>query len=1307
MVKRRVPNVVRGGTAIPLKGKTNYYYMSGRKHSQGGIDIGEDPRTGLEVEGGEVMHIGKNDVKVFSSVPFLNGESPAEKVMRGDNPNAVFNAQEDFKKRNKINDDGTRKAQLGTKKKTKDTYRSSDAIRKRISDWEGASMATNRPFEQEDSLFYNSIPDTIRTKLSQDELDALYSYSYNVGAPRFKKRTVPALINLVNEIGSVEDVQKAMWAKLDNDPKYPGLAKRREIERQLFADVYNKRIAEANKPIDAPPVKDIIAVRDNTYVDRPDVVSPIERRKRIGGRVKAQMGIYDDIDNITEKAEPWVGGTSLALTGITAAAPNPVTAWGAAIANGLGAGIDAYQAGRNFYKGNYKEGLINTGEALLSLAGIKLAKYLAKTRGGKQVGNLREQLVDEAYRARQKNKRFLLRKGLSEEKAAEIVFRNAVNAVNNSADFRNAKKEIEDRNNKGATNAVVIGDAIMDANDVRKGLNKDNNSEFKMGGLSRSKYYGSNSKPYPSVKGGDFAGGNRSYPIPTKADAVDALRLAGLHGRSDVKAKVYRKYPELRKKSAAGGLYSVTSGGKTRLYQFPSTGERPKAKLGHGSFDRMLGVPRAYMMMRANGFAPPKKENKASDEYVTAESPEYNNKEFEYETNTKQENVGNTKQENVGKSYHTISQDKSTAALRGIARKLNYNFSEHGNHDFRTADVSNAVFTNRPDTIEHITSIYGNDFVAANGSMGSTRRARDFRNENKSKAIDNKIPVEKISRYYGNDKSGKLVIGSLDDFEDNGYIAAVRNKSMPFNDVKIENGKLVYYADGKPIKSSLPEGENNKHIVYNKETGKKQFVSTTKSINDLYNFYKQFLADNKGYADIVLMDNGRFEDNIYKGGRNLTDEEISDYYRNDFVRKGGFSAVPVLVQRGKKSFGGSTKIKRAKADWGTDKSTSAVGAPLYSIFGPKYDRVVTVTPDKTSFRSFAWADPNRPTMSYFDLANEGYFDGYGMEGFSGRRIPYTPRQKSEDVTITNPATINFNSNNTKPAVRHSTTAVTPSPSTDPVLSYSNTNLGKITTPTFSQYKINPVIKDTINRPINTTSPVEETEKTNWLKRTLNSFNNPNVEDAIGFGAGAIGSLISHRINKNMLDDLKYHNQPVARTAAKLKTRININPQLDKMRESLAAYERDIDNNTASSRVALARKQRGRLANAMSTNELYGNKENIETELINKDRLNQQAVAHANVADYNKWLEGKAAFENAVREKKSENDVSLVQNLNSGLQDLIGRRQKRRNENQTITAMALANPNLPIEVFHDQGLVNDRTYNAYMKAYRNRNKKKQG
>lgn len=112
-----IPNIVRGGAAIPI-GKKNFYYMQGRKHEQGGIDVGRNPKTGLEVEGEEVMQVTPNEVRVYSSVPFLQGNSPAELVMGGANPDAVFNAQEEFKDRNRINDDGT-KYQIGGEKQNR------------------------------------------------------------------------------------------------------------------------------------------------------------------------------------------------------------------------------------------------------------------------------------------------------------------------------------------------------------------------------------------------------------------------------------------------------------------------------------------------------------------------------------------------------------------------------------------------------------------------------------------------------------------------------------------------------------------------------------------------------------------------------------------------------------------------------------------------------------------------------------------------------------------------------------------------------------------------------------------------------------------------------------------------------------------------------------------------------------------------------------------------------------------------------------------------------------------------------------
>lgn len=194
-----------------------------------------------------------------------------------------------------------------------------------------------------------------------------------------------------------------------------------------------------------------------------------------------------------------------------------------------------------------------------------------------------------------------------------------------------------------------------------------------------------------------------------------------------------------------------------------------------------------------------------------------------------------------------------------------------------------------------------------------------------------------------------------------------------------------------------------------------------------------------------------------------------------------------------------------------------------------------------------------------------------------------------------------------------------------------------------------------------------------------------ISDSIGLGSNLIGSIISHSSNKRMLDNLKYSGAPVARKPVKLKTRININPQLDKMRETAAAYERDIDSNTASSRVALARKQRGRLANMLQTNELYANKENIETELINKDRLNQQTVVDRNITEYNAWQERKAAFDNVVREKQAENDISLIQNINAGIQDTITRSEKRKSDKQNRIAISAANPNVNPRLLRDLGI----------------------
>lgn len=666
MTKRKVPNVVRGGKAIPLKGKTNYYYMQGRKHSSGGIDIGENPRTGLEVEDGEVMHVTDKEIKVFSSVPFLNGESPAQKVMGGENPTKVFNQQESYKDKKGLNDDGTKKKQNGSKTPNRRKY----------------TTALNNNEEKQFQSWYSKV---------------------------------------------------AKYKNLNPNPDADG-------------QDYDYRGYWKNEDING-----ILGSNPNAHFT----------------------------DKYKQPTHPTFSNESQYSNNET--------------------------PGGTWVKGK----------------GTWLFKH-------------------NKYTARQAKR---------------------------TADYLN-----------GTGEGYILGtDTIIP------------NRRKKMGGLSRKKDYGSKSKPYPKVKAGDFAGGGRSYPIPTKADAVDALRLAGLHGRSDVKAKVYSKYPELRKKSKAGGLYSVTVGGRTKLRMFPSTGES------------------------------------------TARSA-------------------------------AVRAKKVTGGPKGI----------------------------NPDLVEE------EDTYDYNYSL--------------SPAVNEQLRQEK---------------------------AEVEQRD-------------------------------------------------------------------KGYNP------------------NATDSTISTSTTNDTDKK---------KENKKKSF----------------------------------------------------------------LGNVGKY--------------------LED----NPETIT---------------------------------------------------------------------------------------DAIGLTSNVIGGLISHSMNRSMLNKLKYNSQPIVRQATKLKTHININPQLDKMRESLAAYERDVDTNTASSRVALARKQRARLANMLQTNELFGNKENIETEFINKDRLNQQTVTDANIRDYNTWSEKKAAFENAVREKKAENDVSLINILNAGVQDVIGRREKRKSERQTRLAMAAANPNVNPRILRDLGIkgITDADIDRWEKAFAKKKKK---
>lgn len=715
----KIPNVVAGGIAQPLG--NNFFYMNGRKHSQGGIDIGPNDKTGIEVEDGEVVETNGNELKVYSAQPIINGVSPAKLVIGGANPNKVFKAQEDFKDRNRINDDGTKYKEGGKIYQAPDEYK--------------------RQIAESGSIIIGGYPTIAGNR----------NYKFIKGLTKASRigRTATNLINL---------------------------------GRQKIYDLANKI--------------------DNTWINQ----------------------------------------------------------------------------------------------------GIK---EVYRTTIGKHGSNL--------------------------PRTIDYINKNNINE------------------NKKA-----------------------------MGGLSRDKDYGSKKKPYPSVAKKDFAGGHRSYPIPTKADAVDALRLAGLHGRSDVKAKVYNKYPELRKKGNVGLVVSINGNVKNGLIHSPSStgGLRDKFAVGGNRINR-------------------------------------HGRTWEYD-------------EQIG-AYVPITN-------RTISRTSAYPINKSARGE----------------------TIIGSDYTFRNGRWSKNNTTNNNVNTNTNKSnIDN---GNRRPQYYA-------------------------------------ERRLPLFEDGAGITSGL--------VRAGWSHGNNRGISTN----------------------------------------NTNIPSLSETKSNGKTPRGG---------RGKSS-----------------QSTQSV-------------------PTKTL-----------PTAVY------------------NRNLP----------------------------------------------------------------KVEASIPTTL--PVSTNIPAKGT--TSFDGKGQGKFKNLTTADWIGLGSNVAGSLASYFASRRAINKMRGPGQPTLISASKLKTKYNINPQLDRIREDKFEAYRDIDSNTASSRVSLARKQRIRNAAGQAANELYGNKENIETNLINQDRRNQQSVRQFNAQQYNQYIDRKTAFDNGIREAKVTNINNLFSGINAGIQDMISRYENRKALNNTIGAMRASAPNVDDRIMRDAGV----------------------
>lgn len=597
----------------------------------------------------------------------------------------------------------------------------------------------------------------------------------------------------------------------------------------------------------------------------------------------------------------------------------------------------------------------------------------------------------------------------------------------------------------GGANPNKVFKAQEDFKDRNK-INDDGTIKV-MGGLSRDKDYGSKKKPYPSVAKKDFAGGHRSYPIPTKADAIDALRLAGLHGRSDVKAKVYNKYPELRKKGSNGLIVSINGNVKNGLLHSPSsTGGR---------------------------------------------------------------------------------HDK----LRDGGRRTN------------------------PDSLKA-------DRLWSDRQINKIRYLTDLRNSTRNIIAPTGYKVTDIHR---TNEPGR-------------YSLAVNMPNQDSINVNIPLRNLPA--------SNIPKGEE--YIEKLIEADRKLNLKSDRS-----NY-------TRGYDGRVY----------FKSWINGKSGEIN-YGTNDFYNQ---------------TRSGKNALENARPQYYAEREL------------PLFDDGPAIT---SGLIRAGWSHGNNKNITV-DNTN----------------IPNLPATKSKGNTPRR------GGNKSSQSVQSSSTK------TPPTATY-NRNL--------------PTIEANIptTLPVSTSAPAKQSSQSDG--KGQGKFKNITTADWIGLGSNIAGGLASYFASKRAINKMRGPGKPTLVSANKLKTKYNINPQLDRIREDKFEAYRDIDSNTASSRVGLARKQRVRNAASQAANELYGNKENIETNLINQDRRNQQSVRQFNAQQYNQYIDRKAAFDNGVREAKVTNINNLFSGINAGIQDMISRYENRKALNNTIGAMRASAPNVDDRIMRDAGV----------------------
>lgn len=1162
----KIPNVVAGGIAQPLG--NNFFYMNGRKHSQGGIDIGPSDKTGIEVEDGEVVETNGNELKVYSAQPIINGVSPAKLVMGGANPNKVFKAQEDFKDRNGINDDGT-KAKYGKEKYVakSDNTRVTPIM----------ESPRNSGIKQGDFIYY---PETYR--IANNTLEKVPARKEVNMTPL--EQVNPEFDILLGGAGVLRGVDKATKVAMALD---------KNISRTSQKAITKGRDALGYYSI-SPNIRYNLSVNNGRKALGVKPTNLLEAPKK---QLTSNIGKYKDFVNILDSNGKVIDIPDVLQTNIddTKAFLKTFNKWNARYGYDpipLSAAKNPKQADK--------------------LIKDRLLEHNTFVRGVHETGN--------------------------EENINNILRRNGVEPTpENRAKYYASTYAPDTGAGRAGFNSSYNGEGtIYSSNSLSTGI-----------GYAKAKHRNEKDGFVVSVR----------RPIKFEGNRENWVKNADFGFDNSKRSRLYADYE----------LPYLLRYGKSARTELSKNKNIPYK-------DIISKVNKDYSKL--HGY----------NEYIANKIKRFiNDPDIKYKPSY--QITGNAKNDYINDVIgREISNLPGYNPFTHYVRKYVYDILEKKGIDVNSPGIGITFGDKNFKVVNYNNDIFGNDVIY----QIPEKEVKDIYykdiNNQLGKLISNnyrKYVEKQFDKLYNKDINRELKKSKR--ISNNELKEYIKSKG-----IYPENKKYNVITSEGLVSTSRNKGNPYQHFIFTGDVGKQGLdVVDIKDINSeefkhIFNTRQHVGQYSKGYS----------RKSRKLGGKDMI-VSISGNVKNGLIH----SPSSTGGLRDKFAVGGN-RINRHGKTWEYDEKIGAYvpitnrtinRTSIYPI--NKSARGETIIGSDYTFRNGRWSKNNTTNNNVNTNNNKSNIDNGNRrpQYYAERRLPLFEDGAGITSGLVRAGWSHGNNrgistNNTNISSLPTTKFSGKTPRGGRSKSSQSTQSTSIKTLPTAVYNRNlPKIEASIptTLPVSTSTPAKGTTSSDG--KGQGKFKNLTTTDWIGLGSNVAGSLASYFASKRAINKMRGPGQPTLISANKLKTKYNINPQLDRIRENKFEAYRDIDSNTASSRVSLARKQRVRNAAGQAANELYGNKENIETNLINQDRRNQQSVRQFNAQQYNQYIDRKAAFDNGIREAKVTNINNLFSGINAGIQDMISRYENRKALNNTIGAMRASAPNVDDRIMRDAGV----------------------